>query len=114
MSKSPKMTTTVQLVLAQFVAEPGADVFGAEITRRTGLDSGSLYPILARLERAGWLLSREEPAEIASAERRPRRRYYRITGAGEAAVEAHVAGSRGRLLGQLLGRTSPDAPGASS
>ncbi|MEX1008830.1 MAG: helix-turn-helix transcriptional regulator [Acidimicrobiia bacterium] len=53
---------------------------------------GTLYRALARMEHAGLLTSRWEDAEIAEAEGRPRRRLYRITGLGEAAlVEADRA-----------------------
>jgi DNA-binding PadR family transcriptional regulator len=54
---------------------------GAEIGRATDLASGTLYPILFRLEEAGWLVSRWEagdPSELG----RPRRRLYRVTGIG--------------------------------
>ncbi|MGA1831640.1 PadR family transcriptional regulator [Rhizobium wenxiniae] len=54
---------------------------GADVSRETGLASGSLYPILIRLEKAGWLSSEWEkgdPAELG----RPRKRFYRITAPG--------------------------------
>ncbi|MGI8795987.1 MAG: PadR family transcriptional regulator [Acidimicrobiia bacterium] len=47
---------------------------------------GTLYKALARLERAGLLESRWEEPELAEADGRPRRRLYRVTGAGAAAV----------------------------
>jgi len=58
---------------------------GAEIARSTGLASGTLYPILFRLERSGWLSSHWEeinPSDVG----RPRRRLYRLTGLGESAA----------------------------
>jgi PadR family transcriptional regulator PadR len=54
---------------------------GAEIGRVTDLASGTLYPILFRLERAKWLQSEWEDCD-PSALGRPRRRLYRITGVG--------------------------------
>ena len=47
---------------------------------------GTLYKALARMERAGLLESRWEDPESAAAERRPRRRLYRVTGLGETAL----------------------------
>lgn len=47
---------------------------------------GTLYKALGRLERAGLLESRWEAPELAEAEGRPRRRLYRVTGAGAAAI----------------------------
>jgi PadR family transcriptional regulator, regulatory protein PadR len=50
---------------------------------------GTLYKALGRLEDAGLLTSRWAEHELAEAEGRPRRRLYRVTGAGQAALAAH-------------------------
>jgi DNA-binding PadR family transcriptional regulator len=47
----------------------------------TKIQSGSLYPILRRFENAGWVEVREESID-EHVEGRPRRRLYRLTGAG--------------------------------
>ena len=63
------------------MSSPRDELSGAEIGRFAKLASGTLYPILLRLEEAGWLASRwevEDPREL----RRPRRRFYRVTGVG--------------------------------
>lgn len=57
------------------------DLNGAR--RLTGY--GTLYKALDRLEDAGALVSRWEEPDAAALERRPRRRYYRMTLAGETA-----------------------------
>ena len=49
---------------------------------------GTLYKALGRLEDGGLLESWWEDPEVAQAEGRPRRRLYRITTAGQAAVAA--------------------------
>jgi DNA-binding PadR family transcriptional regulator len=46
---------------------------------------GTLYRALDRLEGLGLLESRQEPAEVAAAENRPRRRLYSLTALGEKA-----------------------------
>jgi PadR family transcriptional regulator PadR len=57
---------------------------------------GTLYKALGRLERAGLVESRWEEPELAAAEGRPRRRLYRITGTGAAAVTRARAEGRQR------------------
>jgi DNA-binding PadR family transcriptional regulator len=47
---------------------------------------GTLYRALDRLRKAGMLESRWEDPSIAESEGRPRRRLYRITAAGQAAL----------------------------
>ncbi len=50
---------------------------------------GTLYKALDRMERVGLLVSRWEDPLIAASESRPRRRFYRMTMAGEAAFRKH-------------------------
>jgi len=47
---------------------------------------GTLYKALDRMEKAGLLTSRWEDPMVAANEGRPRRRWYRVTAAGEAAL----------------------------
>ena len=47
---------------------------------------GTLYKALSRMEKAGLLESRWEDPQRAADERRPLRRLYRVTGAGEVAL----------------------------
>ncbi len=47
---------------------------------------GTLYKALSRMEKAGLLQSSWEDPHLAAQEGRPRRRLYRITGAGEVAL----------------------------
>jgi DNA-binding MarR family transcriptional regulator len=68
-------------VLAAMLEEPDARHYGFDLYRRTGVKSGSLYPILRTLEVAGWVTSEWESVdELESG--RPRRRYYRLTPTG--------------------------------
>lgn len=63
-------------MLQLFVDEPERERFGLEIIKQAGIPSGSLYPILHRLEERGLLLaSWEEMATAVEQRRRPRRRY---------------------------------------
>src|SRR5258708_38319599 len=54
---------------------------GAEIAKATKIGSGTLYPLLARLEAAGWATSQWEDVDPHEAGR-PRRRLYKLTGVG--------------------------------
>ena len=83
-------------VLEAFLADPAEQLSGADVHKRSGLASGTLYPILLRLESAGWLLSRWEAIDPVSAGR-PRRRLYRLTPTGLArAGEVFASFSFGR------------------
>ena len=72
------MTLPTQFVLRALLDDPEAERYGLEICGAAGLPSGTIHPILARLERLGWVESRWEDVE-PSAAGRPARRYYRLT-----------------------------------
>jgi DNA-binding PadR family transcriptional regulator len=73
--------------------------YGFDIMEISGLADGTVYPALRRLERAGMLDSEWEDAEHAAADRRPPRRYYRLTEQGEELLE--TARRRFPALGRL-------------
>lgn len=68
-------------VLEALMEDPTGPAYGFELMARAGLKSGTTYPILARLEREGWLESAWEEG-AAGTLGRPRRRYYVLTAAG--------------------------------
>jgi PadR family transcriptional regulator PadR len=49
------MTTPVLRVVAVLLTDITVDRYGMDLIQDTGLASGTLYPILVRLERAGWV-----------------------------------------------------------
>ena len=65
-------------VLEAFLENPADELSGADVHKRSRLASGTLYPILLRLESSGWFLSRWENVDPVTAGR-PRRRLYRLT-----------------------------------
>ena len=65
-------------------------MYGAEIGATAGLPSGTVHPILARLEGVRWLESRWEDIN-PRVEGRPARRYYRLTAGGAEAARAALA-----------------------
>lgn len=72
------------------VAEPHGFLLARTIGDVTGQRQltayGTLYKALDRLERAGLLESHWEDPNFAASEARPRRRLYRVTTSGEAAL----------------------------
>jgi len=84
------MTIPTQRVLEALLADAERELYGLEIGEVAGLRSGTVHPILARLEGIGWLTSRWEDVD-ASAEGRPARRYYRLTADGVVAARAALA-----------------------
>lgn len=79
--RPPRLTHTSLKVLRALLDAPNVGLAGAEITQLQNVAAGSLYPILARLEDAGWLRSRWE-TDRAEDLGRPRRRYYVLTAEG--------------------------------
>ena len=77
-------------------------LYGFSLMEVTGLPSGTVYPAMRRLEREGLIRSQWEKQSIADAEQRPPRKYYRLTAAGTATLEA----SRKRY--PLLARLVPE------
>lgn len=80
--------------------------YGFEIMRVTELPSGTVYPALRRLEGSGLIESAWEDEAEAHADYRPARRYYRLSAAGESALDD----ARTRVLEQ--GRLFDRAPAA--
>ncbi|MGH9408366.1 MAG: PadR family transcriptional regulator [Vicinamibacterales bacterium] len=65
--------------------------YGFEIADRTGLQTGTVYPALRRLETLGFVRSSWESEKTARREQRPPRRYYELTASGADALEAAIA-----------------------
>jgi PadR family transcriptional regulator PadR len=60
--------------------------YGFDIIGATGLPSGTIYPMLRRLQRNGVVTARWEDAADAHRRQRPQRKYYTLTTKGEAAL----------------------------
>ncbi|WP_198154275.1 PadR family transcriptional regulator [Catenuloplanes japonicus] len=101
-----RVTAAVATVLAAFLEDPAADRYGLDLMRASGHPSGTLYPILLRLQNAGWVESLWEDLDPVAAGR-PARRYYRLTPDGEVAARAELTALQQRLHRGLGGTTSP-------
>lgn len=88
--KDPKMTLQTLKVLREMVGNPTHAHYGLELVEAASLPSGTIYPILARLEKADWVTSGWEDVD-PSVEKRPRRRFYMLTGKGAQRARAELA-----------------------
>jgi DNA-binding PadR family transcriptional regulator len=84
------MTIPTQRVLEALLSDPQRELYGVEIGEVAALRSGTVHPILARLEGVGWLQSRWEDID-PQVEGRPARRYYRLTADGARAAQVALA-----------------------
>ena len=82
MASDIRMSGPTLKVLKMMIEKPLQGMSGAEISKGTTIGSGTLYPLLQRLENAGWLKSEWENIDV-SQEGRPRRRFYKLTGKGQ-------------------------------
>jgi PadR family transcriptional regulator, regulatory protein PadR len=108
-----RITTAVARVLRQFLEDPGAPRYGFDLMRATGLASGTLYVILARLEQAGWLVGAQEEVDPASVGR-PARRLYRLTADGVTSARVELAALSEQLRPPTLTDLRPRLQGAQS
>ncbi len=91
--KTIRISRETLVVLEGFLARPSDWRYGYELSRETGLKSGTLYPILMRLERHSLL----EARWVATEEGVPPRHTYRLTPNGVEVARAKLA--EGRLRG---------------
>ncbi|MFI9388958.1 LysR family transcriptional regulator [Kutzneria sp. NPDC052558] len=110
-SRAPSAGTAYQIrisrpvltVLRDIIDHPG-QFYGLELHQRTGIDYGTLYPMLHRMHQAGWLTSHPEDEQSWLAGAPPgrgpgrRRTYYDLTPEGRRAalheLHQHKPGNR--------------------
>src|SRR4051812_42166728 len=90
MASPPRMTAAVAGVLEVFLEDPGTERYGLDLMHATGCPSGTIYPILARLQRVGWLTAHWEEIDPAVAGR-PARRWYRLSPDGVTTARTELA-----------------------
>jgi DNA-binding PadR family transcriptional regulator len=73
------MTVPLERVLQAFLADPAAPRYGYDLMKAASLQSGTLYPLLARLEQQKLVGSAWETPQQEG--QRPRK-YYQLTGEG--------------------------------
>lgn len=99
MSRIPNTSPHTLLVLSLLLESPRSWHYGYGVSQHTGLRSGTLYPILARLTESGWLEARWEESDQPG---RPPRHTYRLTAMGAAAARKQLADAKRTSWRRLL------------
>ncbi len=84
--------TDATLDVLEVLLGPDGDLYGLKIAKSIDRPTGSVFPILARLEDCGWVISEWETGDPAA--RGPRRRFYRLTPDGLVAARKLLAERR--------------------
>lgn len=103
MGRPPNASHQARLLLTTMLEQPRAWRYGYELSKATGLASGTLYPLLMRLNDRGFLDSRWQEPERAG---RPPRHAYRLSTLGvelareeeSTAADANVMRRRARVI----------------
>ena len=93
----------IQVALA-LMENPTGQHWGYDLSRRAGVRSGVMYPILHRMLDEEWLEDGwEDPAQLGG--KRPPRRYYELTDEGRLALGGILQEARSDArFGSLVGR----------
>jgi DNA-binding PadR family transcriptional regulator len=101
MARRRNISLQTQALIAALFEAPQAWRHGYELSKLTGLKSGTLYPLLMRLSDQGLLESKWHPPAQAG---RPPRHVYRLTLAGATlARQQSTPSADGRLADPLGG-----------
>jgi len=88
MARASNISPQTLSVLELLLESPRSWHYGYALSQRTGLKSGTLYPILVRLAEQGWLDTQwSQPDEPG----RPPRHTYRLTGEGAKSARQRIA-----------------------
>ena len=101
-----RLTIHLAKVLAVFLSDVDTARYGADLMEQSGLGSGTIYPILQKLQAAGWVSSeweQEDPTELG----RPVRRYYLLTPSGaqqarQCLAELHQSTAPAPVAGKVV------------
>ena len=88
MIRKRALSSHARALLAALLAAGGRWSYGYELASLTGIKSGTLYPLLIRLESQGWL---EAEWQQPAASGRPPRHAYRLTAEGQRLARLEAA-----------------------
>ena len=88
MARKRALSNTARALLAALLEARGRWSYGYELASLTGIKSGTLYPLLIRLEAQGYLQAEWQPPVATG---RPPRHAYRLTAAGQKMARAETA-----------------------
>jgi PadR family transcriptional regulator, regulatory protein PadR len=98
-----KLTGPLERVLRVLLSDPTASHYGYDLMKAAKLPSGTLYPMLARLQQEG-LVDAEWEAQREDAGGRPPRKYYRLTGEGVRVARIELAQASSPATARIAGR----------
>ncbi|WP_395639666.1 PadR family transcriptional regulator [Pseudolysinimonas sp.] len=98
---APQRLTAPTIEVLHALLDATDPVWGLQLVKITGRPTGTVYPILSRLEDAGWLAA---DWEAESDHPGPRRRLYRLTAEGEVEGAKAIAEYRVRAAARAAGR----------
>lgn len=87
-----RVTPATALVLESLLS--AERIWGLQIVKDAGKKPGTVYPILDRLESAGWVQGEWETSE---ARKGPRRRYYRLVSEARPLALEYVKAQRSKV-----------------
>jgi PadR family transcriptional regulator len=96
--KTPRISPQTLRVLERFIEYPTAWRYGYELSRETGLKSGTLYPILMRLAKFSWL----ETQWVITEDGIPPRHTYRLTPKGAELIRSLPGSASGAVTVRRL------------
>jgi PadR family transcriptional regulator, regulatory protein PadR len=104
------MTAPLERVLNAFLADATVPRYGYDLMKAARLPSGTLYPLLARLEQQKLVASAWETPQQEG--QRPRK-YYQLTGEGIRVARLELAGAAARRqrVPARPGRRASESPG---
>jgi PadR family transcriptional regulator PadR len=82
---------------------PADETYGFELSQAAGLAAGSVYPILQRLQEAGWVTSRREDISKRDGQPGRPREFYRLTGHGRREARKALASERDGIRALIPG-----------
>jgi PadR family transcriptional regulator, regulatory protein PadR len=93
-----KLTKPLERVLRAFLTDPDQPRYGYDLMQAARLPSGTLYPMLARLQDEGLVTSQWESRGHGSEDSsgRPPRKYYQLTGEGVRVARLELAQAASR------------------
>ena len=106
-----KLTGPLGRVLTVMIADPSAQHYGYDLMKAAKLPSGTLYPMLARLQQDG-LVDAEWEAQRQDTAGRPPRKYYRLTAEGLRVARLELAQAASSAPPRRAGRGAAPASGS--
>ena len=100
MPRKPNTSRQTRALLATLLERAQTWRHGYELSKETGLKSGTLYPVLMRLSEQGLLESRWQEPERPGL---PPRHVYRLTSSGLALAREQARIEAGSVLGNPSG-----------